>query len=278
MLLVRTLMPIMWLPVTLQFAWVAERAIASTIGDKPVAALDYSRLVTDTAHVLISAPLGLVLLSSLPILSPRAISVRLTLVTNNVLLVCVPLSSLLLVASPLVISVIYQRGRFDALSVEVTASILTGASIGLWAQILSYVHVKSLNARGRNFQAARVVFIGAISWICTDLLLTPSLGAVALGVGISVGSIVQVLLSSYEVHQLAVVFKRLAELSPILFLPVFIAPWVGDVSLMRQAQIGACAVLAFIVWLIMIPSLRQDLYWLSGQLKRAGPQRCPDLG
>jgi peptidoglycan biosynthesis protein MviN/MurJ (putative lipid II flippase) len=254
----RTLRPIIWLPLITQGVWVAERAVTSLVNASAVAALDYARLVTETGAVLISAPLGLLMLSSFATLSAEESRMRLAAITRTLALVGVPLSAILFVGSSVITSTLYARGAFDARSVATTSSMLAGLSVGVWAQTISYAHVKSLNAQRRNRTAALVTASGAIVWIVAQFLLAREIGALGVGLGASFGAVTQLVASSLATRQLKVLILRMALLLPVIAFTVFISICVKGYPWMALLMV----ILFSVVWLLVVPRLRANLFEL----------------
>ena len=217
----RSVRPVILMPFALQGAMAVERATASLISHGTVAAVDYARLVTDTASVLIAAPLGLAVLTSLSVLDPTDSRQRLSDLLTKLFAVLIPASlGLACLASPLTVA-LFQRGAFDSGSTDLVRDVLVGLGAGLWAQVASYVLVKGLNAQGRNGAACLVVIVGSLVTITLDVALYQSLGAVALGIGVSVGGLVQLVLAAYLLGAIGDVCRQLAP---------YLAPTTGVVA------------------------------------------------
>ncbi|KAA0017904.1 virulence factor MviN [Salinicola corii] len=178
-----TLRPLLLLPVMLQGNIVTERAVASMISLTAVAAIDYSRFVTETIILLLAMPIAYVGLSSWSVLGREALDRQLRRVTMLLLLVAVPGSLFLYDNAVSIVDVVYARGAFDAVSSTTTAAILQGAAIGLWAQVVGYVLIKALNAKMRNRQVLWIMAAALFGNVMTNLLLYRWLGAWTLGLG-----------------------------------------------------------------------------------------------
>lgn len=263
-LFARTVLPILWLPIIVQGVWIVERAIASTLSSAAVAALDYARTITETVLVLISAPLGLMMLSTFAPLPATEVRRRLGRLGDGILLVGVPVSCLILVGGELLVRVLFGRGQFGEDSISVTSSILFGLSVGLWAQALSYAHVKALNAQRRNVAAALVVAIGAVSFVAAQYVMSRAVGVAGLGLGASAGALAQLVASSVATRQVTTVLRRLLLLFPIpaLALPLWL--WNGE-ALTTGLMAVAAMVAVVLAWLLGVPPLRRELCALIGR-------------
>lgn len=201
--LYRTIAPILWVPIFLQGGWVAERAITSILGAPEVASLDYARLITDTANVLVTAPLGFMILSKLAGVTAEQTREVVESLSTRVVLFCAPLSgALLLVASP-VVALVFQHGAFNAEAARITVGFLAGLSFGIWIQIVANVNVRALNVRRRNMEAAIGVAIGSVVMAGTDLALVRALGPFGIGFGASCGMLAQLLWASWRLGSFA---------------------------------------------------------------------------
>ncbi|WP_240900773.1 lipid II flippase MurJ, partial [Kineococcus indalonis] len=111
--------PLLLLPVVAQSAVVAERVVASLLGDGVVAAVDYARFVASTGVSLLAVPLGLAGLAVLPGLGAPQAREHVRRSLPALLLVVVPVSVALAVHADRVVHALYGRGAFDAAAVGV---------------------------------------------------------------------------------------------------------------------------------------------------------------
>jgi len=150
----RRLRPLMGQPFTEQGQVWIERLIASSFAVGTIASIDYARTLTDCAVLLISQPLGLVILSrGLSDKSQQAASA----LASALLALFVPASVCLFFFAHEVVDVVFARGAFDARAVDMTAAALQGISVGLWAATLGWVLLRLLNNAGRNGRAAAIL-------------------------------------------------------------------------------------------------------------------------
>ncbi len=189
---VRFLLP---LPFFLQGNVAVERAVASLQGVGVVEALDYARLITETAVVLLAVPLGLAGLSELSGVDCRRVRQQLARLVPALLAVTVPVSCFLVFHSPAVLSLLYRRRNFDEASLAATAPVLSGLAVGLWAQVGGYVLIKVLNARMQN-RAVLFIMTGALAANAAfNVAFHRPLGPLALGLGASLYGLVVFALS-----------------------------------------------------------------------------------
>lgn len=255
------LRPMLLAPLLLQGSWAVERAVASLIGLDAVAAIDYSRLVTDTVVVTIAAPLGLSLLVSLSTLTDEASHQKIGAVIQIFLAIFIPVSAILSVCAKPLVTLLFERGRFDSDSSLVTGQILTGLAIGMFAQGLAAVLIKALNARHRNGAAAAAIAAGCASMILFDILAFEHFGALALGLGASLGGAVQVLVACRLLESGRVVWRELVMNTPHFILAaialfVIHAQKYNDFTIWLTA---CCVAGGSLLWIAVVPHLRTSI-------------------
>jgi putative peptidoglycan lipid II flippase len=169
-------------PLTEQVMLLAERLLASMLATGTLASLDYARTFTDTALILVSQPLGyLVLAKSAP--RQEEVPKQVMAFAGPLLGVGIPTSLLLVVFAPDVVRIVLARGAFDEHAVALTAGALRGISAGLWAATLGWVLVRMLIASDRRVLAGRVILLAFFTNIAVDLVAAPRLGSLGLGMG-----------------------------------------------------------------------------------------------
>ena len=187
--------PVLIVPLLIQGNIAIERIVASLIGSTSIAAVDYAKFVTETVVILIAAPLGMVGLSTLSGLDSDSVRQKLGQIANIVLIFTIPISLFVACNNVDIVHILYARGAFDQESVRVTSKILLGFSIGMWAQALSYYFIRVLNSQLRNAEVLLYTGVSILIDIGIKLLLYRNLGPLALGLGVSMNSIVLLLLT-----------------------------------------------------------------------------------
>ena len=125
--------------------------------------------------------------------------------------------------APDLISIVYERGIFDARAVTLTSQALRGIALGLWAATLGNVLVRILNSTVRNAAAAAVIAVSLASNMIINAVAVPALGAFGLGLGEGVRGLVLLAGSM-------VVLRNVRELGPVLI----------DQLVVALALTGAC--------------------------------------
>ncbi|MEZ0166481.1 lipid II flippase MurJ [Kineococcus sp. LSe6-4] len=223
----RRVRPLLLLPVVLQGSVVAERVVASLLGDEVVAAVDYARFVATTGVNLLAVPLGLAGLAALAGLDRADARERLAGTVPGLLLVVAPVSVVLTVGSAPVVQVLYGRGAFDASAVATSAAVLTGFGVGFWAQSCAYVLVKALNAAGRNRTAAGALLAGLAVTLGVNLSLHAVLGPVTLGLAASAGALVTTVLAARPLGVAGLLARWVLACLPVAAAAGVLGWWVG---------------------------------------------------
>ncbi len=191
----KVIRPLLILPILLQGNIIIEKVVASYIGIEVVAAVDYAKFITETGVVLLAVPLGLVGLSKLSALNIEEIRSKLSEIIPIILILTIPASLFMVIHSELIISVIFERGAFSQASVRLTQDVLIGLSIGFWAQVVSYVLIKALNAQARNKEVVIFMSIALIANAFFNIFCYEILGPMVIGLGASVNGLILFVLS-----------------------------------------------------------------------------------
>lgn len=182
----RTLRPLLLLPILLQGNIAIERAVGSLIGLTVLSSIDYAKFISETVILLISMPVAFAGLGRWSEMSNEHMKQHLVEILTPILLLAVPIAAFLSFNAHAVVEMMYSRGAFNTNSVAVTADILIGASVGVWAQVVGYVLIKALNAQCRNGVVLKVMMLSLFANAAFNLLLYSKLGALTLGLGNSV--------------------------------------------------------------------------------------------
>ncbi|MCW2104576.1 MULTISPECIES: murein biosynthesis integral membrane protein MurJ [Rahnella] len=186
----RTLRPLIFLPFLYQGNIAVERAVATLISITAVSALDYAKFITETLLLVVSTPVALAGLASWGGLQPEHIKARLIETFSLLILFAVPVSLFLGVHANLVVTILFARGKFDSTSIEVTTHILQGMSLGLWANVISYVLIKALNAQFNNKKVMLIMTLGLIVNASFNILFYQFFKEMTLGLGYSLYGII----------------------------------------------------------------------------------------
>ncbi|MFY1670464.1 lipid II flippase MurJ [Plantactinospora sp. WMMB334] len=272
----RRLRPLLLIPVILQGSIGVERAVGSLLGVEVVAATEYARFVVDSAMALLAAPLGLAGLASFARLEPEEVTGALRRLLPPVLFVAVPLSLVLCLNSRGIVTLLYARGAFDERAVDVSATLLLGFALGVWAQVIGYTLVKVLNARGANRQVALVMAVSCAAAIVTNLLLFRHWGAITLGVAASVGGLLTFVLSARLLGVLGDCLRLIVVLLPGAAGAAGLGYLLAGPGLPRLIASTAAILLVWIGYPVLVPGLRRTLlsaFWSRARQLVAGRNR-----
>lgn len=252
--------PLLILPFLLQGNILIERSIASLVSLTAVSALDYAKFVSETAIFFISIPIAFVGLSSWVNIDIDALKNKLIYIFNLLVIITVPISGFIFIYADLIVNVLFERGAFDNESSHVTSIILRGLSLGLWAQVISYILIKALSAQFQNKKVLIIMLLALSSNTLINILFYKWLGAYTLGVGCSVYGMVLLIgaLISFKIS-----FKYFINgfyvLIGIVFFKIIFGRFTFD-SFHPIIQIVFCALmfLSFIIiWLFLNPYSRK---------------------
>jgi putative peptidoglycan lipid II flippase len=268
-----TLCPIAPLPFFLQGTIVVERIVASLVGLIAVSAIDYARFLSDTVIAMISVPIGIAGITHWSGIERSEVRNHLRRVLPVVLLVTIPISAVMVANATVLIRAAFARGAFDGRSVSVTAEILRGAGLGLWAQVLGYVLMKALSAQRRNRAVLGIMTVSLAANSAFDLLAYSRLGAVTLGLGNSLYG-AGLLIGGLMALRL---WGDLLRRGGGILLGAGIYIWVARYLPMRGASVvrqlceaGLLAVVFWATWIALSPQLRRlvvDLMRSRGSMR-----------
>jgi putative peptidoglycan lipid II flippase len=252
----RRLRPLLVVPIVLQGSIAIERMVCSLLGVEVVAASEYARFIVDSIMALVAAPLGLASLATFSKLDAHEIGTALRRLVPPILLVTVPMSLVLCVDRTGIVGLAYGRGRFDSSAVATTATMLLGFAVGVWAQVLGYMFVKVLNARGANLNATIVTLSSFGSGIAVNLIFYRHWGPLTIGIASSVCGLVMFVASATALGILRFALGYLGVLAP----GVLLAGAVGEVLAGRSLihLVASCAAMAVVLigYIAAVPRLR----------------------
>jgi peptidoglycan biosynthesis protein MviN/MurJ (putative lipid II flippase) len=264
--LARVLRGLLVLPLVVQANEVAERVVASLLGEGVVAATEYANFVADSIVTFLAVPLGLAGLASIGVgddVRSRARD-RIASVAAPVLAITVPMSVVLALRSDDVVALIYARGAFDQASVDATAAVMTGFAIGLWAQVLGYIGVRTFSGTLQTGFLVRCQAISFAAGIAVLTLAVPTRSPVFIGLSGSVYGVTSLLLVCRRVSATSVVSRWILLMAPgaclLAGLDRLLAP------VLDGRPLAACAVLTALwaVYCLSVPRLRTEVLRVIG--------------
>lgn len=265
----KVIRPLLILPILLQGNIMIEKMVASYIGIEVVAAVDYAKFITETGIVLLAVPLGFVGLSRLSALNVHEMKIKLSEIVPIVLILTIPTSLFLVVNAELIISLVFKRGAFSQESVQLTRDVLIGLAIGFWAQVVSYMLIKALNAHTRNKEVVIYMSIALIANALFNIVLYEKLGAAVIGVGASINAFILFMLSIRSFG----ITRRILPVFIWLFIASFVYFFIdGLITIDGWSGIFFSLFLFATYWLsciFVIPVLRSSIMPLVKRFRRA---------
>lgn len=259
--------PLLLLPIIIQGAVWAEKAIASMIGTASVASLAYAKFIVESGLNLLAVPLGFIGLSMLSGLTVADARQWLKDKIVVVLLLTVPASMALFVHADKIITVIYARGAFDAESVAQTAAILRWAGVGLWAQVCGYMMMKALNARLMHKLYIFIVTIAMGTQVLFNYLLY-SYGNWVLGAAMSLYGLISFLGCILTFKLFSDIFIPLFTMlsgAACYYLSIRLIPFLGDGYIISAIYF----IVFWVAWICCIKPLREEsISWIRKGLSR----------
>jgi putative peptidoglycan lipid II flippase len=231
-----------------------------------VAATEYANFVADSIVTFLAVPLGLAGLASIGVgddVRSRARD-RIASVAAPVLAITVPMSVVLALRSDDVVALIYARGAFDQASVDATAAVMTGFAIGLWAQVLGYIGVRTFSGTLQTGFLVRCQAISFAAGIAVLTLAVPTRSPVFIGLSGSVYGVTSLLLVCRRVSATSVVSRWILLMAPgaclLAGLDRLLAP------VLDGRPLAACAVLTALwaVYCLSVPRLRTEVLRVIG--------------
>jgi putative peptidoglycan lipid II flippase len=240
--------PLLLLSLLVEGNLLVERFVASLLGPGRVAALDYARFLSESAHFLIAMPLGLMSLSVFARYTDDETRLGADKLLALLFLFFVPLSAFLFCNGGSVIAAFYLRGEFDAASLRMTERALLALSAGLWLYSGSFLLQRILNARLRNDIVLRGETLGVVLNVTFNLVFYRTLGIMVIGFGLALGSLASMI---YYMARTKVRLRLVRKAARVLAagLPVYFA---GTYLLERLAGAGIAALVAQIVFACLL--------------------------
>lgn len=276
----RALRPLLAIPVAEQTSVWVERLFASRLVSGTVASIDYARTLTDSAHLLISQPLGLTVLSRGPATDERA---QADAIARPVLAIMLPGSVFLVAFAPEIARLVFARGAFNDAAVLLSSEALRGISAGLWAATLGWILIRILNSGGRNAASAGILVAAYAVNILANLgtgLIVPDawegplllgLGEAARGLTLLIGTTL-VLGCTAQVAGRVAVAAVPAGLMGLAAWQIGLA-WSGMLPRLAAGS-AACAACIGLSLAVTVPSLRAHLWaWIDGRRSSHGNVR-----
>ncbi len=178
---------------------------ASQLQTGVVAALGYANLLVQTPLGILS---NVLLIPALPLFSRLSgeadrpeLRLRVRQAILTVLIVVLPLSALALALALPLVTVIYQRGRFDAAGALLVAQVFAGSALGMVFYLGRDILIRVFYALGEANIPLRISMVGIVVNLLLDWLLIQYFGAAGLTLATTGVSAVAFVLLSVALSQ-----------------------------------------------------------------------------
>ncbi|QGY32292.1 virulence factor MviN (plasmid) [Pantoea cypripedii] len=258
----KTLRPLILLPIMSQGNIAVERAVATLVSITAISALDYAKFITETLILVVSTPVALAGLATWGGMSELEIKKRLINGVNLLLIFALPFSVFSYMHSESIVSVLFERGKFDQSSIIATSNILQGMSFGLWANVIGYVLIKALNAKLKNSAVMIIMAISLAGNVCFNLIFHTYYSEATLGYGYSIYGCLMFICSIYVLD----IYRETSKTFIIVILGCVLYLFISDFSffifnnLVSLFLNGVIFLLFWSLYALLFPQLRGSLY------------------
>lgn len=189
----RVFLPYLMILLTFQLVYTVERYLASGLEVGSIAGLNYAfRLSQFPLWVFVAAVSAV----AFPAMSKSTGLGQVSEMTDTfnkslglVFIITLPLAICLFVLRVPVVSIVLQRGSFDAASVQVTAGILAGYSLAVVFQGVVTICMRAFLAIGRYYPPLIATTFSCAFNIVLDFILVKYFGSSGLGYGAAAGAL-----------------------------------------------------------------------------------------
>jgi len=229
----KTFFPYVLILMSSQLVFVVERYLASNLGVGTIAGLNYAfRLAQFPLWVFVSA----VSVVAFPSMSKATGMGRLEELKGTlskslqlVLIITLPLTICLFVLRVPIVSILLQRGSFEANSVQITAGILAGYALTVVSQGFVIICIRAFLAIDRVLVALLVAIVSSGVNIIFDIYLVKVMGSAGLGYGAAAGALVNSMIIVFLLNRTLElgINKRLSVFMKIVAanIPVLLVMW-----------------------------------------------------
>ncbi len=259
-----------------QFQLIAATILASGLSVGSVAAFSIAFTVFQIPVGTIGVPLGVV---ALPALSSShavgALREYLRLLTRSLrlmLFVMLPLAALAVVLRTELVTVLFNYGRFDARSIDLTADTLLFLLVGLPADTLNVILGRAFFARGSTWTPVAIAAVELFVMVAVGALTVGTYGLEGIALGFAVGAWLETVLlvtllrrrvAGFSFTPIAAGFAAFAAAAVLAALAAsgaeqLLAPALGDVpkKVAAALQIAVGGSLGMLVYLSACVALR----------------------
>jgi putative peptidoglycan lipid II flippase len=208
-LLLRAIVPLIGVMLLGQLLALVDRVAASFVGVGALASLEYARSFVEVPQVLIGAAMATTSLSRFVAVPDEEVSSGTAELVLPLITASLGCLLALAVAAPDVVTVVYQRGRFDSRAVDLVSMAVRGMAVGGGFFPAAYVMIRILNARLRSHQAVTAMAIGVAVAAAANVVLVPRLGLLGVSLSTSMGYVAICVVVARQLGLLTQLVRRL---------------------------------------------------------------------
>ncbi|NPV52533.1 MAG: murein biosynthesis integral membrane protein MurJ [Firmicutes bacterium] len=174
---------------------IVEKMLASNLVEGSIAGLSYAFKLSQFPIWVFAAAIGTVIFPALALSAGERdfLQFRRVLTEGLVLtmFICLPFTVVFVILGRPIVSLLFQHGAFDINSLGLTSSVLSTYALGLGAQGLAYLFLRAFYSLGDMITPMNVAVVSTIVTVASDMFFVRRWGLPGLGLGTSIGTIVQ---------------------------------------------------------------------------------------
>ena len=280
--LYRTATPLVYMMILGQLLTIVDRAAASFIGVGAIASLEYARVFVETPHVLVGAAIATTALSRFSALDGRAATARAAGLTLALFTSALGVTVVLAAAAPELVSVVYQRGRFDAAAAASVTLAVRGLSLSGAFMTASYVMNRVLSAQLRNRESLGPMLVCVLVAVVANVILAPQFGVLGVWLAMTAAYVAMFALLAERLGMWPSVRQRVSAWATGGVMAVAVLLLVrltGAPTIVRLGVISTGCTIAWFGGVALFQAGRADLATLYHQLSRVRHRSStPDTG
>lgn len=179
-LLIASAAPLVLSHAAAEFSHIVDKAIASRLHEGAVSALSYAQVLQSFAVALLVSNVGAVTFSHFSEKSANSdtegMLQSLCRASELLILLLLPISVVMVAASPSLVELVYARGSFDAAALHITSRAFSGYAVGLMGLSLQTVFLRGLYAQGNTRLPLKIGLYAIILNVLLSLALSRFFG------------------------------------------------------------------------------------------------------
>lgn len=210
----------MWLPLVIsngisRVSLMVDRIISSNLGEGSVSCLTYSQTLYNFVHAIIVLNLCMILLSDFTNLAAENrvedLKDRMTDTLTIIIYVLVVITVLIFFYSTDIVSIVFERGNFDALSAQQTGGLLLFYGICLVPSAINNIYIQLHYAFGKTTKTMLISLFSIIINIVISVILSRIIGLNGIAIGTLVSTVIMAVLYMISTRKLIPEYKGLIK-------------------------------------------------------------------